>query len=349
MNTPLQTPRPTAIAIVDPCSAADYSPQTLAKGGLGGTEATVLRVTGALAQHVDIVHFQKGRAVAEQTAAGAMMPFDAAFTPHPGATFVVINSWKVAVKLRKSHPAARILLWLHIHPGRHNRPMAAALHDSGVDIICVSHSHGKRLQSFLEDAAPLRIDHIYNPIADDLHPDATPRNPDRLLFASSPHKGLAQVFAQFRAARTVIPTLTLEVADPGYLAWNTGPVPEGVVFLGSLPHDRLIARMRKALCLFYPQTTFAETFGIVLAEANAVGTPVLADRTMGANTEVVDDPVQLVDGRDDVEIIDRLQSWRTTAPIVGSNPAFRMDAVRLRWMEMLGLSATQPDVIGRVA
>lgn len=343
------TPTRRTVAIVDPCCAAGYTPATLDAGGLGGTEATVLRVAGILARRVKVMHFQNGRDVAEQTAAGSALPLLDAFAPREDTTFVVINSWKVATKMRKLHPSARILLWLHINPGRHNRPMATALSDAGIEVICVSSSHAARLRSFLGQDTPLRIGHIYNPIADDLHPDATPRDPNRLFFASSPHKGLAQVFAQFRAARQAIPGLTLVVADPGYLAWDTGPVPEGVTFLGTLPHKAVIEQMRSAICLFYAQTTFAETFGIVLAEANAVGTPVLVHRDIGANAEVIGDPAQMVDGNDISQIIERLQTWRLQMPSVRSNPEFRLDAVAQRWMSFLGLQVEPALAMVRVA
>lgn len=286
------------LGIVDPCCARGYDPSALGKSGLGGTEATVLRVATELAQQMRVVHFQQGRTLAERTQAGDMAPLAAAFAARTNTDFVVINAWKVAVKLRKCQPDARITLWLHIHPGRHNRPMAAALRAANIGVICVSASHARQLAQFLGSDHGLDISHIYNPLRPGLSPDDAPRDPDCLLFASSPHKGLAQVFAQFSAARRAIPTLRLYVADPGYMAWDTGPAPEGVTYLGALTHEALIAQMRRALCLFYPQTTFAETFGIVMAEANAVGTPALVHHDIGANSEVIGDRRQLVDGHD---------------------------------------------------
>ncbi len=337
------------VAIVDPCCAAGYTPRMLRAGGLGGTEATVLRVSRALGPRTTVVHYQKGRDSAEATPAGRMLPLDDAFVPGAATTFLVINSWKVACKLRKAHVQARILLWLHIHPGRHNRAMAVALNSADIGVVCVSQSHAAQLRTFLGGDTPLQIDHIHNPIADSLCPDTTPRDPDRLLFASSPHKGLAQVFRQFSAARAAISGLTLAVADPGYLAWNTGPVPEGVSFLGTLPHESLIAEMRKALCLFYPQNTFAETFGLVLAEANAVGLPVLVHRDLGANAEVVGDPAQLIDGTNTAMIVDRLREWRAAPLIVRGNADFGLDTVVGRWADILRLDDIGATTARRVA
>ena len=326
---------PARIAIVDPCSAAGYDLPDIDTGGLGGTEATVLRVASGLNTRFDITHFQSGRTKMRLSHAGLLCPLSNLDATGSFETMIVINRWKVALKLRKRYPETAIFLWLHVYPGRHNRKMGAALKEAGIIVICVSHTHACQLQAFLGDEATPPLHVIYNPLDNDLRPDATPRDPNRLLFASSPHKGLAQVFAQFAALRKHRPKLTLAVADPGYLRWETGPVPEGVVFLGALPHPELIRHMRRASCLFYPQTAFAETFGLVLAEANAVGTPVLVHRGLGANEEIVSDARQWVNGDDPSEILQRIDAWRQSPPEVRGNPAFRLSEVARQWARLL--------------
>ncbi len=54
--------------------------------------------------------------------------------------------------------------------------------------------------------------------------------------------------------------------------------------------------IRESLCVFYPQTQRCETFGLVYAESNAVGTPVLA-HDFGAAREVLSSPDQLINGK----------------------------------------------------
>lgn len=324
-----------SVVIVDPCSAAGYDLHDMETGGLGGTEATVLRVAGALTPLFDITHYQKGRTHSHVSHAGELRPFQDLSNAKRPAALIVTNRWKVAIKLRKQCPDTPIFLWLHVFPGRHNRKMGAALKAAEITVICVSHTHARELEAFLgaENAPDIRV--VYNPLDDSLRPDGTPRNPDRLLFASSPHKGLAEVFRQFAALRRDLPDLTLAVADPGYLRWDTGAVPEGVVFLGSLSHSALIRQMRRSLCLFYPQTSFAETFGLVLAEANAVGTPALVHAGLGASAEILGDPDQQVDGHDPAQILARIRAWRRTPPQVSGNPAFRLGCVAQNWAELL--------------
>ncbi|WP_166434040.1 glycosyltransferase [Roseovarius spongiae] len=304
----------------------------------------MLRIATALRARFDIAHYQEGRRERRQSPAGQLHPLPQVDGAAPFAAIIVINRWKVALKLRKRHPDTPIFLWLHVYPGRHNRRMGAALKSAGIPVICVSHTHAAKLRRFLgEDVKPLlRV--IYNPVDDDLRPDVTPRDPCRLLFASSPHKGLDEVFAQFAAVRREIPDLTLVVADPGYMRWDTGPAPEGVVFVGSLSHPALIRQMRRALCLFYPQTKFAETFGLILAEANAVGTPALVHDGLGANAEIVPDPRQLVDGDDPRQILARIAEWRRSPPRVAANPAFRLRTVARDWLRLLEATAAGADV-----
>lgn len=334
---PLHRPR---IAFVDPCCAHGYDLPDIARSGLGGTEATVLRVAAALRQDFDVTLYQNNRSGRFWSEAGDLQPLTQVYRAASLGTIVVINRWKVALKLRKLHPDAAIYLWMHIYPGRHNRKMGAALKAAGITVIAVSQTHAEALKDFMGDVAGRAdapsVKVIYNPLADDLRPDNTPRDPNRLLFASSPHKGLAEVFTQFRNLRACMPELTLAVADPGYLQWATGPVPEGVIFLGSLSHPALVRQLRRSLCLFYPQTTFAETFGLVLAEANAVGTPALVHAGLGAHDEVLSGTGQRIDAHDPAQIIARIKAWRRNPPQIAANPAFRLSQVADEWARLIG-------------
>jgi len=317
--------------------------------GLGGTEATLVQVCESLAGRAEVTVRQRARGRnAEQVGGPHYAGFDVKRAlPEGPEVIVVVNSWKVAIKLARLHPEARVVVWQHVFPGRHKRVLGPALKAAGVEIICVSAAHARWLRDYLGAQAP-RIGHIYNPIGDALSPDATPRDPDLLLFASSPHKGLGQVFRRFETLRAQIPTLRLAVADPGYLAWPTGRVPRGVLPLGRLPQAELIGWMRRALCLFYPQDQFAETFGLVIAEANAVGCPALLHRGLGANDEVASDATQCIDTSDPKTIADRINTWRAGVghrALARARPEFRREAVAERWATLLGLHQPQARVL----
>ncbi|MEQ8291244.1 MAG: glycosyltransferase family 4 protein [Roseovarius sp.] len=326
------------ITFIDPMAPRPYNGAPGGLAGLGGTEATLVKIAESLAGHLRVTVRQAARQGDGLSGRVRYAPLDLGRPlPEAPGMIVVLNSWKVAPKLARLNPGARVVVWQHVFPGRHNRALAPRLKAAGVELLCVSAAHADWLRGFLGADAPV-IGHIHNPIADDLAPDDTPRNPDLLLFASSPHKGLGQVFRRFEALRTDFPTLRLAVADPGYLAWPTGPVPEGVIPLGRLDQPRLIGWMRRALCLFYPQDQFAETFGLVIAEANAVGCPALLHRGLGANDEVASDPGQCLDTADPQAIAARIAEWRQTVgqrPLAQAQPRFRMSRIVDLWAGQL--------------
>jgi glycosyltransferase involved in cell wall biosynthesis len=203
--------------------------------------------------------------------------------------------------VRELFPEARVYLWVH-----HHFPLGSKLflrlastehllRDMNVTIVCVSNQQRHELD------APLRVldllDRvktctIYNPIDDTLAPDGSSIDDRKLVFFSSPNKGLKFTLDAFRGLRRRMPDLTLVVSNPGYKVREFPPI-EGVRYLEPQPQHLIHAQVRTALCLFYPNFVFPETFGLVLAESNALGTPVLT-HDCGAAAEVIADPRQIL-------------------------------------------------------
>ncbi len=321
------------VAILDPNAPRPYTTDAASLIGLGGTEMTIAEVARGLVRDVRLEIHQAARTASSCSSGVWFRPYRWKARIR-AETIVVINSWKAAVACRKANPDARILLWVHNVPGRHNRRMGEALREADVTVVCVSASHARSLRAFLGRSAP-KITHVYNPIPDDLRPLGLSYDPDLLFFASAPHKGLREVFWNFSAVRDVFPTMTLAVADPGYMRWDFGPVPDGVRMVGRQDKARLWEFMERSLCLFYPQTTFAETFGIVLAEANAVGCPVLTHCGLGANDEVVSSIEQCLDCTDTDAVIATIGRWRETRPKVSGRCDFRLSSVLEDWRTLL--------------
>lgn len=336
------------ITFVDPLAPRPYSGAPGQLVGLGGTETTLVRIAERLSRHMAVTVRQAARSGPSAIAGGVHYAGLELTHKLPGApqAIVVVNSWKVALKLARMHPRARVLVWQHVFPGRHHRVLGPRLAAAGVEIVCVSATHARWIEEFIGTDCP-RVRHIHNPIPDDLHPDATPRDPNLLLFASSPHKGLSQVFDRFEALRGRFPKLRLVVADPGYMRWPARRAPRGVLALGRLDQGKLVNTMRRALCLFYPQDQFAETFGLVIAEANAVGCPALLHRGLGANDEVASDLSQCIETTDPRAIVDRIASWRASdrlRPLATGRAEFRISAITERWLGLMSPKVTSTDV-----
>jgi glycosyltransferase involved in cell wall biosynthesis len=204
---------------------------------------------------------------------------------------------------------------------------------------------------------------IYNPVDDALRPDGTALDPDKLVFFSSPNKGLDFALDAFGELRRAVPQLRLLIGNPGYKESDTARRP-GVEFLGALPQALMHARVRGALCTFAPNFRIPETFGLVYAESHALGTPVLT-HDCGAAAEIVGDPQQLlpVSGAARCyeaaagalparwrrgparlaaavgvfeDYLERIRHWRSGArPQTGPDPRFHLSLIREQWRRLL--------------
>ncbi|HZF14635.1 MAG TPA: glycosyltransferase [Steroidobacteraceae bacterium] len=319
-----------------------------------------MRVVEAL----DAILMQHNR----RTAEGRYRPPDAM----PAVEHVVLLRDPRAIEsLRRLFPNARIHLWLHdlMAPGstraRWLAGADAALATAGGAVICVSDFLQQRVEAVLRNLArssAVELRTIFNPIDDALDRDGSSVDPQKLIFLSSPNKGLGYSLAAFQAVRRAFPGMRLCVANPGYRALQPIALPD-VEWLGILPPARAFAEARSALAVFMPNFVLLETFGLVFAEANAVGTPVIA-HDCGAAREVLHprNPVLPVHGgqrrferftaplgwRTKLSLagvarrlsifddyVETLRAWRGGArPLVSADPRFRISRVAQDWQEL---------------
>lgn len=349
------------ILFFDPTCGRPYDSETLRREAMGGTEATVVRVADALGALV----VQHNRV----SASGRYLPPKA----DRGITHVIVNRDSRALRqARELYPNARVHLWLHdrVRPrskrARRIAADAALLRDLAVRVVCVSDNQRHSVEAalrWMELSDRVSACTIYNPVADDLQPDGSPVDARKLVFLSSPNKGLKFTLDAFRAVRRAMPDMRLVVGNPGYKAGGAMRL-EGVEYLGPQPQHRIHEQARTALCTFFPNFVIPETFGLVFAESHALGTPVLT-HDCGAALEVLGDPAQVLPvtagkrlyeallggcssgwrrgpagiaaalGLFDV-YVERIRAWREGArPVTRPDPRFRLTAVAQRWREML--------------
>jgi glycosyltransferase involved in cell wall biosynthesis len=344
----------------DPTCQQPYDTRTLRQQAMGGTEATVIRIADALealvAQHNRTENYGRYRLPERM----------------PEITSVVINRDSRALPLvSELYPNARVYLWLHdqLRPGSKRAGWLAStaglLRERAVTIVCVSDSQRRAVEAALRTMRleGLRTLTLYNPIDDSLAPDGSPVDPDKLVFFSSPNKGLKFALDAFRALRREMPQLRLVVGNPGYKVRKTARI-DGVEYLGPQPQSRIHAEVRGALCTFFPNFVIPETFGLVFAESNALGTPVLT-HDCGAAAEVLGErsqmlPVTMADRVYETLLTHvspamragparvaealglfepyraRIREWRSGGrPHVGPDPRFRLSTVAEQWRALL--------------
>jgi glycosyltransferase involved in cell wall biosynthesis len=349
------------VLFFDPACQRPYDTRTLAVEALGGSEASVVRIADALGACV-VQHNRRedqGRYRAPQ--------------PLPGIERVVLSrDARALARVRALYPRARVYLWVHdqLNPGskraRRLAASAALLAEMAVTVVCVSDAQRRGVERTLRaigvaECVPAVT--IYNPIDDALAPDGTPVDERKLVFFSSPNKGLDFTLDAFTAMRRRMPDLRLVVGNPGYKR-DRRARPAGVEFLGAQPQARIHAEVRGALCTFVPNFVIPETFGLVFAESHALGTPVLT-HDCGAALEVLGDPQQVLPvppvarlyeaalrrlrggwrawparlagaaGLFDAYLA-RIAAWRAGGrPRSGPDPRFRVSTVAAQWRALL--------------
>ncbi|HEY1891593.1 MAG TPA: glycosyltransferase [Steroidobacteraceae bacterium] len=350
-----------AILFFDPACGRPYDSETLRREAMGGTEATVVRVADALGALV----VQHNRVSAN----GRYLPPRVDRT----VTHVIVNRDSHALaQVRELYPNARVHLWLHDRVRPHSKRArriaadAAILRDLAVRVICVSDTQRLSVEAalrWMRLSDRVSASTIYNPVDDDLQPDGSPIDGRKLVFLSSPNKGLKFTLDAFGAVKKAMPDMRLVVGNPGYRTDMAARL-DGVEYLGAQPQRRIHAEARTALCTFFPNFVIPETFGLVFAESKALGTPVLT-HDCGAALEVLGDPAQVLPvtaakrlyegllggcpagwrrgpagvagalGLFDA-YVDRIRAWREGArPVTGPDPRFRLASVVQRWHETL--------------
>jgi glycosyltransferase involved in cell wall biosynthesis len=349
------------IVFLDTVSPMPYDTRSFGERAVQGTEASVMRIADSLSACV----MQHNRSSA----------WDRYLPVQPLAAaqhVVVIRESRALAQARELFPNAQLHLWLHdkLRPGskrgRRLRRTADLLRAAKVSIICVSDTQRQDVLQTLRWAGidGLPVCTRYNPLDEALQADGSPFDDRQLVFFSSPNKGLAFALDAFGALRRAIPQLRLVVGNPGYKTDALAALP-GVEFLGPQPQAVMHAQVRRSLCTFQPNFRIPETFGLVYAESNALGTPVLT-HDFGAAAEVVGDAHQLLPVKrayrcyeavvggltprwrrlparlaDAVGLFDayveRVREWRGGArPVVRADPRFALRAVAAQWRELLG-------------
>jgi glycosyltransferase involved in cell wall biosynthesis len=350
-----------SILFFDPSCPQPYDTRTLQQKALGGTEASVTRIADALDAYV----IQHNRTEAY----GRYRPPERI----RGIERVVVNRDSRALPIVcELYPGARVYLWLHdqLNPsskrGRRLASTARLLREMSVTVICVSDWQRRGVEATLrrigvEDR--VQVCTIYNPIDNALVPDGSPIDDRKLVFFSSPNKGLKFTLDAFRAVRRRMPDLRLVVGNPGYKVRKSAEI-EGVEYLGPQPQELIHAHVRSALCTFFPNFVIPETFGLVFAESRALGTPVLT-ADCGAALEVLGDSEQVLPVTDAQRMYEtalsglsprwrsgparlaaslglfdsyaeRIRAWRSGArPRTSPDPRFRLTAVTERWRALL--------------
>ena len=271
-----------------------YHKDSLSERPMGGTEATVIRVANALERlgHETRIDHQN-------------------------------ELWgDVTIVLRDpQYLNEGDVLWMHdMLPATDEQVSKAAF------TVAVSHFH----QTFLREGISSKLAFIYNPVDPICKP--LDKDPNKVVFLSSPHKDLEFSLQTFAEMLKLNPDLHLYILNPGYVE-STLLNTSKVTTIGPVIHAEAMRHLGEASLLLHANKVFPESMGIVYAEAAACETPVLT-LDVGAAKEIVGNN-GLVAGADvnPEELASGYLSAMQTK--ITPNTQYTLEAVALEWEKRL--------------
>ena len=227
------------------------------------------------------------------------------------------------------------VLWMHdlMFGAPELEEAREVLRDVNPPIVGVSEFHKKHLEEFFPGQ---RITRIFNPVDEVWALEVRKVHDDRkVLFTSSPHKGFDKTLGTFMELVQRDPSFRFYYCNPGY--WS-GPhiQTKRIHDLGSIPHPNVLKHVQSSLCMLQVNDVFSETFGIVYAEANAVGTPVLTYDLGAAKEVLAQDGRQVLPlGSPTSAFVDRIIEFSTDRPKVKLDPRFALSRIADEWKALL--------------
>jgi glycosyltransferase involved in cell wall biosynthesis len=334
------------IRILDPVNYKKYDSGILDTEPLGGTEATVVRVASLLAsKEKNVTVYQKHRDDISCDITGVnykpLLEYNKDIKTADAIT-IVLRDIGVACGIKNDNPNEKIFLWLHdlqqaSADSVRYYELAASL---GIEFICVSEYHKNQVNHIkhLGNITNLPTHCVPNLVTVRKSGDVPSPGSDDLLFFSSPHKGLRETVNTFSRFKD-FPELAhfkLVVSNPGYYE-----IPDdlknkpGVIILDPMSHASMMKRLESSFCVLHLNSVFPETFGLVHAEAMALGVPVITSR-LGANPEILTHPHFMCDVTDTRAIILKLIDWvKYGAPKPRLDNKYSPDNVYKKWEGLL--------------
>lgn len=335
------------ILFADTTHPKPYNFDDLNAQAMGGTESSLLRTAKTLSNHKhQVTVFQQHCAAQyEQLDVTFIGPDQLSHIPRPDHV-VVLRKFPQIIVFQKHFPNAQFHLWIHTYKNWEYVLKRGISLRHPWQLITNSKTHAKHCNKLINKGILGRIFNLfkprvsiktcYNPIPESLQAyPAQNRDLNKLLFLSAPNKGLAQVIKTFQQINRHLKELKLYIANPGYRDDHTEDIPN-VHYLGALPAEAVKKHIATSLCVFYPQNTFAETFGLIYAEANALGTPVMA-HDLGAAREILHPNNTLINAEDNYQITKTLVEWQRELPKLGYRKEFNEEAIYQQWANALNL------------
>jgi glycosyltransferase involved in cell wall biosynthesis len=314
------------VLFVAPVGAKPYSHESLGMPGFGGVEMQTIQLAEAFA----LSGLRVG--VAQRSRINSISPNGVEyFGPIDAIVWSLVKA-KNMIFVRSEgkwalFPDSRKFIWFHeaCTKEMNTSTWVGGMIGNNITGICVSDWHRENI---FEYAPLMPVKRIYPAVDEKFFGHAITYSKNQIVWNASPHKGLNHAISIFEKIRALEPEMNLIVFNPGYFTETVQNC--NVEYWNNSDQDVMRDVISQSLCLFYP-TDFKETFGMIAAEANAMGIPVasykiaaLAESSVGPFFENED------------QIIKQILTWRECGrPKIQGQERFRMKNILPQWLEML--------------
>lgn len=314
------------ILINDQAGFKPYTDESLENDVLGGTESSTVRLAEGFASKGHTVAVLQRHDFLPTTSKGGVKYLPLRWMRNITATNTIhLRGIKY---LPQFHGKSKMFVWLHDAGQPFIKDWDSLLSQCPATLIAVSDWHVSNLK---ENGLQWPVQRIYSPLDEkcyNLYKSST-YNSDQLVWLSSPHKGLQEALQVFTKLREKSPSLSLAVFNPGYFAGDKYDY-EGVRYITGATREQLRSVVRNSLCLFYP-TQFEETFGLVAAESEALGTPVATYKVAALGESVRDSGWM----QNEEILIHTILQWQARPPRVLGQERFRFEEIYKDWQKIL--------------
>ena len=329
------------ILFIDPTNTAPYDGKKMRTQGMGGSESTLVRIAEAFASDLNasITVAQHNRTSVEKHFGVEYIPLtQLSKCSEPN---IVIHQRDILhiSETAKKWPNAKQYFWLHNSFPSLFLKQGSCLLEHNVATITVSFYHAQTLQQACWQAGQsqlaLSIRTIYNPVDEHIAPIAhTEYDPYLISYTSSPNRGLDQAIKVAEYLHQIDARYKLQIYNPGYIKSIEQEKPY-LITQGSLPCVEMNQAIQRSLAVLIPNTQLPEAFGLVFAEANQAGVPVIT-HPIGAAAEVLADSEQLIDCNNLSTIVERIRLWseKNSRPKVTGRANFSLGNIVQEWQKL---------------
>lgn len=291
---------------------AEFAGDELERRGVGGSEGDIINLAKIFAKYYNVLVFCNCPRPGVYDGVKYMHVRDTEYLKEVDTDLLIVsrNTQLLAnVDFKEKFNVDKVCLWTHDLPDSYvfdKLPKAIPNIDR---IFALTEWHKDAIKERFKDVPSDMWFYARNGVETDLFKQEVERDPYRLIYSSTPFRGLDVLLKVFPKIKEKVPKANLHIfssmkvygsdgeeKDKDYKKlYDLAKELDGVHYHGSVKRKRLAKEMKKASLLAYPNK-YKETCCITAMEAMTAGTPIVTTKLAALPEIIPDDCGILIDG-----------------------------------------------------